>query len=268
MQITNAESFLARIVSHKRDELTHAQKKLPLQALLQMTQAQPVPRDFRAALNGGKNLAIIAEMKKTSPSAGVLREDFNPVVLAKSYAANGAAALSILTDEKFFDGDLENLQKAQAVCALPILRKDFILHPYQIWEGRAFGADAILLIVAILDRSQLFELLLVAAEAGMQALVEVHNEAELDRALLAGANLIGINNRDLRTFEVTLETTERLSKLIPTSCVRVAESGIKSRRDVERMAACSVDAILVGSHLMRQADPGRALVELTGVPRR
>lgn len=266
--ITNVESFLTRIVSHKRDELARAQKKLALSTLQQMAQTQAPPRDFRQALMSGKNLAIIAEMKKSSPSAGVLREDFNPAVLAKTYTANGAAALSILTDEKFFGGNLENLQKAQAVCALPILRKDFILTPYQIWEARAFGADAILLIVAMLDRSRLFELLLAVAETGMQALVEVHNETEIDKALLAGANLIGINNRDLRTFEVRLETTERLIKLIPSSCMRVAESGIKSRRDVERMAACGVDAILVGSHLMRQADPGQALVELTGVPRR
>jgi len=265
--ITSAESFLARIVSHKRDELANAQKKLSLATLQQMAQTQAPPRDFRRALTSGKNLAVIAEMKKSSPSTGVLREDFNPVMLAKSYAAHGAAALSILTDEEFFGGNLKNLQKARAVCTLPILRKDFILNPYQIWEARAFGADAILLIVAMLDRSQLFELLLAAAETGVQALVEVHNEAELDRALLAGANLIGINNRNLRTLEVTLETTDRLSRLIPSSCVRVAESGIKSRWDVERMAACGVDAILVGSHLMRQADPGQALVELTGVPR-
>jgi len=266
-KIFGSESFLTRIVSHKRDELAQAQKKLSLAALQQMAKTQAAPRDFRRALTSGKNLAVIAEMKKSSPSTGVLREDFNPIVLAKSYAAHGAAALSILTDEKFFGGNLENLQKARAVCTLPILRKDFILDPYQIWEARAFGADAILLIVAMLDRSQLFELLLAAAETGMQALVEVHNEAELDRALLAGANLIGVNNRDLQTFAVTLETTERLSKLIPSSCVRIAESGLKSRQDVERMAACGVDAILVGGHLMRQADPGRALVELTREPR-
>jgi len=268
MQISSADSFLSRIVSHKRAELARAQKKLSLAALQQTAQTQAAPRDFRRALTNGKNVAVIAEMKKSSPSAGVLREDFNPVLLAESYAANGAAALSILTDENFFDGNLENLQKVRTVCTLPLLRKDFILHPYQIWEARAFGAEAILLIVAMLDRSQLFALLLAAAETGMQALVEVHNEAELDRALLAGANLIGINNRNLQTFEVALETTERLSKLIPSSCVRIAESGIKSRQDVERMAACGVDAILVGSHLMRQADPGSALVELTGVPRR
>jgi len=268
MQISSADSFLSRIVSHKRDELAHAQKELSLVALQQTAKTQAAPRDFRRALTTGENIAVIAELKKSSPSTGMLREDFNPVSLAKSYAANGAAALSILTDEKFFDGNLENLQKARAVCTLPILRKDFILDPYQIWEARAFGADAILFIVAMLDRGQLFELLLAVEEAGMQALVEVHNEAELDRALLAGANLLGINNRDLQTFEVTLETTERLIKLIPSSCVRVAESGIRSRHDVERMAACGVEAILAGSHLMRQTDPGQALVELTGVSRR
>jgi indole-3-glycerol phosphate synthase len=265
--IASAESFLGRIVSHKRDELARAQQKLSLAALRQLAQTQAAPRDFRRALKTGENIAVIAELKKSSPTSGLLRDDFNPVMLAKSYAAHGAAALSILTDEKFFGGNLENLQKARSACALPILRKDFILNPYQIWEARAHGADAILLIAAMLDRSQLFELLFVAAEIGMQALVEVHNEAELDRALLVGANLIGINNRDLQTFEVTLETTERLSKLIPASCVRVAESGIKSRREVERIAACGVDAILVGSHLMQQADPGEALAELTGVPR-
>lgn len=268
LQKPTAGSFLARIVSNKQDEIACAQKKLPLTALQQTAQTQAAPLDFRGALTNGESLVVIAEMKKSSPSAGVLRENFNPAALAKSYATHGAAALSILTEEKFFGGNTENLQKARAVCALPILRKDFILDPYQIWEARAFGADAILLIAALLDRSQLFELLLETAETGMQALVEVHNEAELDRALLVGANLIGMNNRDLQTFEVTLETTERLSKLIPASCVRVAESGIKSRHDVERMAACGVDAILVGSHLMRHADPGQALAELTGVPRR
>jgi indole-3-glycerol phosphate synthase len=268
VHIATQNSFLSRIVSHKREELARAQKKLSLAALQQMAQAQAAPRDFRRALSTGENIAVIAEMKKSSPSAGVLREDFDPVALAKSYAAHGAAALSILTDEKFFGGNLENLQKARAACALPILRKDFILNPYQIWEARAFGADAILLIVAMLDRSELFELLSVAEESGLHALVEVHNEAELDRALLAGANLIGINNRNLQTFEVTQKTTERLSKLIPSSCVRVAESGIASRDEVKRLAACGVDAVLVGSHLMRQRDPGEAVAKLTGVARR
>lgn len=268
MQTPNAASFLALIVSNKREEIARAKTQRPLATLQNLAGQQPAPRDFRQALAAGKNVAVIAEMKKASPSAGTLREDFDPIALAQSYERQGAAALSILTDNKFFGGHLENLRQARIVSALPILRKDFILEPYQVFEARAYGADAILLIMALLDRSQLFELMLVAAEIGLQALVEVHNEIEIDRALLAGANLLGINNRDLKTFTVTLETTARLSKLIPSSCVRVAESGIKSRQNVERLAACGIDAVLVGSHLMRQADPGAALVELTGVPRR
>lgn len=268
MQTPNAASFLALIVSNKREEIARAKTQRPLATLQNLAGQQPAAHDFRQALTAGKNVAVIAEMKKASPSAGTLREDFDPIALAQSYERQGAAALSILTDNKFFGGHLENLRQARIVSALPILRKDFILEPYQVFEARAYGADAILLIMALLDRSQLFELMLVAAEIGLQALVEVHNEAEIDRALLAGANLLGINNRDLKTFTVTLETTARLSKLIPSSCVRVAESGIKSRQNVERLAACGIDAVLVGSHLMRQADPGAALVELTGVPRR
>lgn len=270
MQTSNANtaSILAAIVSHKREEIARAKAQCSLATLQNLAGQQPAAHDFRQALTAGKNIAVIAEMKKASPSAGTLREDFDPIKLAQSYERHGAAALSILTDGKFFGGNLEDIRQTRPVSALPILRKDFILEPYQVFEARAYGADAILLIVALLDRSQLFELILIAAEIGLHVLVEVHNETEIDRALLAGANLLGINNRDLKTFEVTLQTTERLSKLIPSSCVRVAESGIKSRQDVERMAACGVNAVLVGSHLLRQADPGLALMELTGVPRR
>lgn len=264
---STSDAFLSRVVSHKRREIARAKQLLPLAELEQRARAQAAPRDFRRALTGSENLAVIAEMKKASPSAGVLRENFDPKRLAKSYSENGAAALSILTDAEFFHGHLEHLQQAREACTLPLLRKDFLLEPYQVIEARAHGADAVLLIVALLDRSQLFELLSVAIELGMQALVETHNEAEIDRALLVGADIIGINNRDLQTFEVALETTERLAKLIPRSCIRVAESGISSQQDVERMAACGMDAILVGSHLMRQPDPGKALSALTGVPR-
>jgi indole-3-glycerol phosphate synthase len=266
-KFSTSDSFLSRLVSHKRQEITRAKQLLPLAELEQLARAQAAPRDFRRALTGGENIAVIAEMKKASPAAGILRENYDPKWLAKSYFENGAAALSILTDAEFFHGHLDHLQQARAACALPLLRKDFLLEPYQVLEARARGADAILLIVAILDRSQLFELLSAAGELEMQTLVETHNEAEMDRALLAGAAIIGINNRDLRTFEVSLETTERLAKLIPRSCVRVAESGITSRQDVERIAACGMDAILVGSHLMRQPDPGKALSALSGVPR-
>lgn len=264
---STSESFLSRMVSHKRREIARAKQLLPLAELERRARAQAAARDFRRALTGGENIAIIAEMKKASPSSGILRDNFDPTRLAKDYSKNGAAALSILTDVEFFHGHLEHLQKARAACVLPLLRKDFLLEPYQVLEARAHGADAILLIVAILDRSQLFELLSAAGELGMQALVEAHDEAEIARALLAGADIIGINNRDLRTFEVAPETTERLAKLIPRSCVRIAESGIKSRQDVERIAAHGIDAILVGSHLMRQPDPGKALSILTGVPR-
>jgi indole-3-glycerol phosphate synthase len=266
-KFSTSDSFLSRVVSHKRREIARAKQLLPLAELERRARAQIAPRDFRRALAGGENIAVIAEMKKASPSAGILRENFDPKQLAKNYSENGAAALSILTDAEFFNGHLEHLQQARAASALPLLRKDFLLEPYQVIEARAHGADAVLLIVSILDRSQLFELLSVAVELGMQALVETHNAAELDRALLAGADIIGINNRDLQTLEVALETTERLAKLIPRSCVRVAESGITSRQDVERMVACGMDAVLVGSHLMRQPDPGKALSALTGVLR-
>lgn len=266
-ELSTSDSFLSHVVSHKRREIAQARQLLPLAELERRARAQTAPRDFHRALTGGENIAVIAEMKKASPSAGILRGNFNPKNLAKSYSENGAAALSILTDAEFFHGHLEHLQQAHKACSLPLLRKDFLLEPYQVLEARAHGADAILLIVAILDRSQFFELLSVTAELGMQALVETHDEAEIDRALLAGADIIGINNRDLRTFEVALETTERLAQLVPRSCVRVAESGITSQQDVERIAACGVDAILVGSHLMQQSDPGEALSILTGVPR-
>ncbi|MGH7454010.1 MAG: indole-3-glycerol phosphate synthase TrpC [bacterium] len=266
-KFSTSDSFLARVVSHKRREITRAKQLLPLAELERRTRAQAAPRDFRRALTGGENIAVIAEMKKASPSAGILRENYDPKRLAKNYSENGAAALSILTDAEFFHGHLDHLRQAHKACALPLLRKDFLLEPYQVLEARAHGADAILLIVAILDRSQLFELLSVAGELGMQALAETHNEAEIDKALLAGADIIGINNRDLQTFEVALETTERLAKLIPRSCVRVAESGITSQQDVEHMATCGMDAILIGSHLMRQPDPGKTLSTLTGVSR-
>ncbi len=265
--LSSHETFLARLIEHKRSEIASAKRGLPFAELEQIARAQAAPLNFRKTLAAGRNVAVIAEIKNASPSAGVLRSNFNPAALAKSLFRHGAAALSVLTDAEFFHGHLHHLRQARAACALPLLRKDFILEPYQVFEARACGADAILLIVAILNRSQLLELLTAVAETGMQALVEAHNAAEIDRALLAGAGIIGINNRDLRTFEVTLENTERLANLIPRSCVRVAESGIKSRQDVERMAACGVEAVLVGSHLMRQPDPGKTLSTLIGVPR-
>jgi indole-3-glycerol phosphate synthase len=266
-RIFGSEVFLSRIISHKRKAINQAKRRVPLAELEQLARVQAAPRNFRQALTAGDDIAVIAEMKKASPSAGVLREDFDASTLAQNYVAHGAAALSILTDESFFQGHLDHLLQAREACSLPLLRKDFIVDPYQVFEARAHGADAVLLIAGILDRSQLLELLMAIVEIGMQALAEVHSETEIDSALLAGADLIGINNRDLQTFEMKLETTEQLAPLIPRHCVRVAESGIASRQDVERLAACGVDAILVGSHFMRHSDPGQALTALIGVPR-
>ncbi|NUM74005.1 indole-3-glycerol phosphate synthase TrpC [candidate division KSB1 bacterium] len=262
------QSFLTRIVAHKQEEVRRAKRKSSLADLEQRAKSQSPVRDFRQALLAGGNVTVIAELKKASPSAGVLREDFDPQQLAQSYAANGAAALSVLTDENFFQGHLDYLNQARGVCSLPALRKDFIIDSYQIAEARAFGADAVLLIVAILDAAQLAELLALAKEFGMHALIEVHNEHEIETALAAGAEIVGINNRDLQTFSVSLATSEKLAARIPASCVRVAESGITSRNEVERLAECGIDAILIGSHLMRQPDPGIALSHFVGVPRR
>lgn len=261
-------SFLTRIVAHKQEEVRSAKRKSSLADLEQRTKSQSPVRDFRQALLAGGDVTVIAELKKASPSAGVLREDFDPQQLAQSYAANGAAALSVLTDENFFQGHLDYLNQARGVCSLPALRKDFIIDSYQITEARAFGADAVLLIVAILDAGQLAELLALTKELGMHALIEVHGAHEIEIALPAGAEIIGINNRDLQTFSVSLATSEKLAALIPTNCVRVAESGITSRNEVERLADCGFDAILIGSHLMRQPDPGKALSNFVGVPRR
>lgn len=261
------QSFLARIVEHKQEEVRRAKRKSSLADLEQRAKLQSSVRDFRQALLAGGNVTVIAELKKASPSAGVLRVDFDPQQLAQNYAANGATALSVLTDENFFQGHLDYLNQACGVCSLPALRKDFIIDSYQIAEARAFGADAVLLIVAILDARQLAELMAFTKELGLHALIEVHDEREIEIALAAGGEIIGINNRDLQTFSVSLATSEKLAARVPASCVRVAESGISSRSEVERLAECGIDAILIGSHLMRQPDPGKALSHFVGVPR-
>jgi len=267
MSIQSQDTFLARMLSHKHNEVEGKKQKLPLGEWEQLARTQPAPRDFHQALTTGESVAVIAEMKKASPSAGVLRENFDPAALAKSYATNNAAAISVLTDEKFFQGKLSYLRQAREACALPMLQKNFIVDSYQIVEARAFGADAILLIAAILEQPHLVDLLAATQEWRMQALVEVHSPEEIAHALQAGAEIIGINNRDLKTFIVSLTTTEQLARLVPHDCVCVAESGVTSRADVERLAACGVDAILVGSYLMRQKDPGETLSTLIGVPR-
>ena len=221
------------------------------------------PRDFAAALSGD-SLNVIAELKKASPSRGVLRADFDPVALAQSLAAAGAAALSVLTEEDFFQGSLTNLKTAREAASVPALRKDFLFDPWQVWEARSVGADSFLLITAILEDALLADLILLGRELGMEPLVEVHTRAELDRALASGARIIGVNNRDLRTFTVRLETSLELIASIPDDCIAVSESGLRSRADLDRLRAAGFDAFLIGEQLMQAPDPAAALGALLG----
>jgi indole-3-glycerol phosphate synthase len=222
---------------------------------------RPAARDFRAALIASPP-AIIAEIKQASPSKGVFTDDFQPASIAKLYEAGGAAALSILTDEEFFKGKLADLEAARSAVAVPVLRKDFTIDEFHVIEAAAHGADAILLIAAILDVQQLRDFRELAGQYGMAALVEVHDDYELDAALDSGANIVGVNNRNLHTFEVALDTSLRLAAKMPAVVVKVAESGIHSRADVQRLQAAGLHAFLVGEHLMKSADPAAALREL------
>ena len=258
-------SILERILHAKAAEVEAARAMLPQAALERRARdAQPV-RDFVSSLKGkvGKGLpAVIAEIKRASPSKGLLRENFDPAAIAASYQAGGAACLSVLTDHEFFQGAAEHLHAAREACALPVLRKDFIVDPYQVYEARAIGADCILLIVAALEHGRMSELEALAQELGMSVLVEVHNARELDAALALRTPLIGINNRDLRSFETRLETTLELAARVPEGCVVITESGIGSREDVRRMRSHGVHCFLVGEAFMRAADPGAALRQL------
>ncbi|HEX6829860.1 MAG TPA: indole-3-glycerol phosphate synthase TrpC [Burkholderiales bacterium] len=256
---------LGRILDRKREELRDAVAARPLTAVRREAEAAPAPRDFIGALRkkiAAGRPAVIAEIKKASPSKGVLREDFRPADIARSYAAHGAACLSVLTDRDFFQGAPEYLEQARAACALPVLRKDFIVDPYQVYEARAMGADCILLIVAALEPEVMGELERLAQELGMAVLVEVHDAPELDGALHLATELIGINNRNLRTFDVSLETTLDLLPGIPPGHMVVTESGILGPDDVARMRSRGVNAFLVGEAFMRAADPGLELARL------
>jgi indole-3-glycerol phosphate synthase len=257
--------ILTRILAVKAEELAAARAAVPLRALRERALAMPPPRDFvgalRAKIAAGRP-AVIAEIKRASPSRGVLRADFDPAAIARSYAAHGAACVSVLTDRQFFHGAPEHLRAAREASGLPALHKDFVIDPYQVLEARALGADCILLIVAGLDDVRMRELEAAARELGMAVLVEVHDAAELDRALALDTPLIGINNRDLRTFETRLETTLALLPRIPGDRLVVTESGILGREDVERMRGRGVQAFLVGEAFMRATDPGAALAEL------
>jgi indole-3-glycerol phosphate synthase len=251
--------ILARIVDHKRNELRNT--SLHRAELEQAAANRTDVRNFQAALTASQP-AIISEIKKASPSKGILSHDFDPVLIARMYAEGGAAALSVLTDGEFFKGSLNDLQAARAVVGIPVLRKDFTIDEFQIVEAAAHGADAILLIAALLDAAEMRHFRELAAKFKMAALVEVHDGTELNRALDSGAEIIGVNNRDLRTFEVTIETSLRLAEKIPAGIVKVAESGIRSASDVKKLSGAGFHAFLVGEHLMKSPDPAAALREL------
>jgi indole-3-glycerol phosphate synthase len=259
--------ILTRILARKREELEAARVAVPLAEMQARARAAPPPRDFagaiRAKIAAGRP-AVIAEIKKASPSKGVLRADFDPAAIARSYEAGGAACLSVLTDRDFFQGAHEHLALARSACALPVLRKDFITEPYQVFESRALGADCILLIAAALARQDMQGLEGTACALGMAVLVEVHDAAELAAALALQTPLLGINNRNLRSFETRLETTLDLLARVPPGKTVVTESGILAPADVERMRSHGVAAFLVGEACMRAPDPGVALMQLFG----
>jgi indole-3-glycerol phosphate synthase len=257
-------SMLSEILATKRTEVSFRSRRVPLEELEERIKSAPPVRDFAGALRSGKGLSVIAEIKKASPSKGVIREDFDPIEIARIYAANGASCLSVLTDEQYFQGKLEYLTAIRNTVDTPLLRKDFMIDPWQIAESRAAGADAILLIVAALCPEDTSTLLASAAKYGMAALVEVHDLAELREAQDAGATLIGINNRDLHTFRSCLTTTFDLMKSVPRDApiTIVSESGITTHEDLINLCGAGVHAALVGEALMREADIGAKLREL------
>ncbi len=254
-------TVLDRILSHKADELADRRRQRPLADVRAAAESAVPARGFAAAIKRERP-AVIAEMKRASPSRGVIRDDFDPAAIAASYEAAGAACLSVLTDEAFFRGSDEHLATARAASKLPLLRKDFVIDEYQVFEARDLGADCVLLIAAVLDPEQLASLTALAAQLGFDALVEVHNARELDGALKVAPPLLGINNRDLRTFDTSLETTLSLLSRVPAGTTVVTESGIRTREDVRRMRDAGVEAFLVGEAFMRANDPGTALREL------
>jgi len=259
--------ILNKIIAVKRDEIKDAINRKPLAAMRQDAESRVLTRDFvgalRAKVAAGKP-AVIAEIKKASPSKGVLRADFIPADIAQSYAEFGAACLSVLTDQQFFQGSIDHLKQARASCALPVLRKDFIIDAYQVYESRVMGADCILLIAACLDDAQMKSFEALAMSLDMAVLVEVHDAAELARALQLRTPLIGINNRNLNTFEVSLDTTLSLMGQVPKERLLVTESGIATLQDVQRLRAAQVHTFLVGEAFMRADEPGSALAELFG----
>jgi indole-3-glycerol phosphate synthase len=256
-----AADLLAAIVAAARARVAWSRSHVPLERLVDDPSGQR-SRGFRAALARRGGLHVIAECKRRSPSKGVLRWQYDPAAIAAAYERAGAAAVSVLTEPAFFDGDLDHLRAVRAAVALPVLRKDFVIDAYQIWEARAAGADAVLLIAAALDQPALVDLLAAARRSGLDALVEVHDESELDRALAAGADLVGVNNRNLRTLAVDLDASRRLAALMPRDVVAVAESGLRTGNDLRELQALGYRAFLVGERFMTAHDPGAALAAL------
>lgn len=257
-------TVLGDIVAKARIRVHEQRRELPLDRILSMAPTPGGRRPFKASLTRPGRPNVIAEFKRRSPSRGLIRADLHHVKVAQAYEIAGAAALSILTEEEHFGGRLDDLQEARAATLLPTLRKDFLVDPYQVWESWIAGTDAVLVIVAALSDAELRALLVTAEQAAIEALVEVHDEAELERALAAGATIVGVNNRDLRTMEVSLDTSLRLAERIPDAVVAVAESGIRSAADVRRLRDAGYDAFLIGEHLMQAPDPGAALDALLG----
>lgn len=259
----NTGTVLDRILESRRAAVDHRKSVLPETALKYGAKAASPLRNFAAALERD-GLNVIAELKPASPSQGIIRDPFDPLALGKSLASAGAAALSVLTEPEFFGGSLKNMRDARKEIAAPVLRKDFIFDSWQVWESRANDADSFLLIVAALTDLQLSELIELGRDLGMEPLVEVHTKAELDRALAAEAQIIGVNNRDLKTLNVRVETSLELIDLIPDDRIAVAESGLSTNADLRRLRAAGFDAFLIGEHLMRADDPAAALSELLG----
>jgi indole-3-glycerol phosphate synthase len=261
---SRSKNILDRIVEARRESVARRKRVLPDVALkIAVEKKVPPPRDFAAALSRD-TINIIAELKKASPSRGVLCQEYAPAVLAAALEQGGAAALSVLTEEDFFSGSLADLKEASRVTKIPILRKDFIVDPWQVWETRASGADAYLLIAAILSDAALRELLALGRSLKMEPLVETHTREELDRAVAAGAYIIGVNNRDLRDFQVHLETSLTLIEAIPEDCIAVSESGLRSHQDLSRLRRAGFDAFLIGEHLMSAPNPAVSMRALIG----
>ncbi len=255
-------SVLNRILEKKAERIAHSKSIIPLHELKSRLREADKPRDFARAVKGERGIRLIAEIKKASPSKGVIRKDFDPARIASVYEEKAVNAISVLTEEDFFQGHLSFIRQVRSATSKPVLRKDFIFDEYQVYESRAHGADALLLIAAVLDKNQAGEYLHLAAELGLQVLFEVHNEADLEKALIVNAGIIGINNRDLKTLRIDLSTTLRLRKGIPKDKIVVSESGIRDRGDVIKLIDAGIDAMLIGASIMETEDIGRKIDDL------